>query len=530
MADTHYLKGWISGIRISGDLAVNTYRDDTVNPAKNTLEATANGNTSVISWYDGATPDVDEFMKNFAPPYYGDTIYSKDDIVTNGLSVYVCQNPTSGEFKDEDWLEINVIDMIKLLCPKPAAPTYVAHQYEESPAHDYGLGDYVFYNDKLYKANAFVPAGPFNPVLWNEVVIGDELQDQAAAIEEEATAREEADDKLKETIAEEDKKIKETIADGYNPAGTYSAGDFCIYNDKLYKANGSTTGTFDASKWEFIQITDELGEGFDYSALMAPAWTPKASTTRMVVRYNKKIYINKKAISEGDKNKTPDSAPDLWAVATISDIYRVGGLDYTHFSSTNTAKRQGRYGNRRAGITGVEDPMELTIDKDSSGSGSIKTTIGDELEKIHGSVAPAFSEDIDVFKDSFVIYLGDLYKANKNHSGAWNPADFDKTDVVSNLNAGSLAASSIAPEWSPTHAQYIRGEVVMHDGKLYMPLNNSTPGIWKPGEWVPTSLFQFVTDQIKKLYNVLGLDASIVEVNNDTDDYHWQNIWNFTLN
>lgn len=529
MADTHYLKGWISGIRISGDLAVNTYRDDTVNPAKNTLEATANGNTSVISWYDGATPDVDEFMKNFALPYYDDVEYTKGDIVTKGLSVYSCQNTNIGEFKDEDWLEVNVVDMIKLLCPKPAAPTYVAHQYEESPAHDYGLGDYVFYNDKLYKANAFVPAGPFDPTLWDEVVIGDELQDQAAAIKEEATAREEADDKLKETIAEEDKKIKETIANGYNPADAYSAGDFCIYKDKLYKAKESTTGTFDATKWELIQITDELGEGFDYSALMAPAWTPKTTDGRAVVRYNKKIYVSKKAIGEADKNKVPGSAPDVWVEATLADIYKVAALSNFNFNSTNTTKRQGRYSNRYAGVIG-ENPLELTIDKDSSGSGSLKTTIGDELEKIHGSVAPAFSEDIDVFKDGFVVYLGDLYKANKNHSGPWNSADFDKTDVVSNLNAGSLAASSIAPEWSPTHAQYIRGEVVMHDGKLYMPLNNSTPGIWKPGEWVPTSLFQYVTDQIKKLYNVLGLDASIADVNNDTDDYHWQNVWNFTLN
>lgn len=113
------LKGWISGIRISGDLTVNTYRDDTVNPPVNTLRATANGNATEISWYDGATPDIKGFMKNFAPPYYPDEAYVPGDIRTNGLNIYVCETDTTGEFNPDDWSDpINVQDLLKMISPK----------------------------------------------------------------------------------------------------------------------------------------------------------------------------------------------------------------------------------------------------------------------------------------------------------------------------------------------------------------------------------------------------------------------------
>lgn len=91
--ETRNLKGWISGIRMSGDLTVNTYRDEEHVPPMNTLVATANGNTSTISWYDGATPDVRDFMDNFAPLYYPDVEYHPGDVVANKdtLDVYICQ-------------------------------------------------------------------------------------------------------------------------------------------------------------------------------------------------------------------------------------------------------------------------------------------------------------------------------------------------------------------------------------------------------------------------------------------------------
>lgn len=52
----------------------------------------------------------------------------------------------------------------------------------------------------------------------------------------------------------------------YSPGSTtyhlYNAGDFVMYNDKLYKCTGSTTGaSWDSSKWSETQVTDELSGG-----------------------------------------------------------------------------------------------------------------------------------------------------------------------------------------------------------------------------------------------------------------------------
>lgn len=118
--ETRNLKGWISGIRMSGDLTVNTYRDEEHVPPMNTLVATANGNTSTISWYDGATPDVRDFMDNFAPLYYPDVEYHPGDVVANKdtLDVYICQEDTSGEFDPDKWQEVNMVELIKTIAPK----------------------------------------------------------------------------------------------------------------------------------------------------------------------------------------------------------------------------------------------------------------------------------------------------------------------------------------------------------------------------------------------------------------------------
>lgn len=52
--------------------------------------------------------------------------------------------------------------------------------------------------------------------------------------------------------------VENIIGDAYDENNSYTAGDYCIYSDVLYKCNGSTTGTFDPSKWDATTIADEL--------------------------------------------------------------------------------------------------------------------------------------------------------------------------------------------------------------------------------------------------------------------------------
>lgn len=48
----------------------------------------------------------------------------------------------------------------------------------------------------------------------------------------------------------------EISADEYDTTATYNEGDFCIYQNKLYKCNATTTGDFDPTKWQATTIAD----------------------------------------------------------------------------------------------------------------------------------------------------------------------------------------------------------------------------------------------------------------------------------
>ena len=47
----------------------------------------------------------------------------------------------------------------------------------------------------------------------------------------------------------------------YDSTQSYSAGDYCIYNDSLYKCITATTGTFDSDDWSSTNIMTEIGSG-----------------------------------------------------------------------------------------------------------------------------------------------------------------------------------------------------------------------------------------------------------------------------
>ena len=52
------------------------------------------------------------------------------------------------------------------------------------------------------------------------------------------------------------------IGNQYNTLISYAVGDYCIYNNMLYKCIQATSGgAFDATKWQVIKVTDDLGNG-----------------------------------------------------------------------------------------------------------------------------------------------------------------------------------------------------------------------------------------------------------------------------
>lgn len=58
--------------------------------------------------------------------------------------------------------------------------------------------------------------------------------------------------------AEAAKDAAESLAAAYDETASYSAGDFCIYQNKLLKANKTTTGTFTPADWDETTIAAEF--------------------------------------------------------------------------------------------------------------------------------------------------------------------------------------------------------------------------------------------------------------------------------
>lgn len=63
-------------------------------------------------------------------------------------------------------------------------------------------------------------------------------------------------------IYEDIEATQDMISDAYNPTSTYAVGDYCIYNDTLYKCNTAivTGEAFTPAKWDVTNIAEELGE------------------------------------------------------------------------------------------------------------------------------------------------------------------------------------------------------------------------------------------------------------------------------
>ena len=65
----------------------------------------------------------------------------------------------------------------------------------------------------------------------------------------------------KTTVKDITDKSNLNLAEEYDSTSTYAVDDYVIYESVLYKCTGTTTGTFDSTKWTSVVVTDEMGSG-----------------------------------------------------------------------------------------------------------------------------------------------------------------------------------------------------------------------------------------------------------------------------
>lgn len=109
---------------------------------------------------------------------------------------------------------------------------------EFSKLNTYNVGDYCIYQSVLYKCTtAITTAGEWDATKWKATAIDKELKEISSTPEN-----------------------KDAISDKYDSSKTYAVGDYCIYNDTLYKCKTAVTSAeeFDSSKWEATNCGKEL--------------------------------------------------------------------------------------------------------------------------------------------------------------------------------------------------------------------------------------------------------------------------------
>ncbi len=108
--------------------------------------------------------------------------------------------------------------------------------------------------------------------------------------------------------------VGSNIGFAYNPEITYNVGDYCLYNNTLYKCvqQVSVAEPFDSAKWSVTKVTDDLASGSEVVA--NPSGT--ASTTLTKLEVDGTIY----GISGGGGGSTVTVTPILQSGTAVADI------------------------------------------------------------------------------------------------------------------------------------------------------------------------------------------------------------------
>ena len=61
-----------------------------------------------------------------------------------------------------------------------------------------------------------------------------------------------------------DNSCQDMISDQYDSSHSYVIGDYCIYNNTLYRATANTTGNWDSTKWTQTTIAAQLQDRLEF--------------------------------------------------------------------------------------------------------------------------------------------------------------------------------------------------------------------------------------------------------------------------
>lgn len=74
---------------------------------------------------------------------------------------------------------------------------------------------------------------------------------------------------IKEVVNNNDTNTNNNFGDSYSTSNTYNVGDYCVYQDKLYRCitTVATAEVFDSDKWEQVNVANEINNKFEWKFL-----------------------------------------------------------------------------------------------------------------------------------------------------------------------------------------------------------------------------------------------------------------------
>lgn len=74
---------------------------------------------------------------------------------------------------------------------------------------------------------------------------------------------------IKNTVNSNSTNTNNNFSEVYSTSKTYNVGDYCIYQDKLYRCitTVATAEVFDSDKWEQVNVTNEINNKFEWKFL-----------------------------------------------------------------------------------------------------------------------------------------------------------------------------------------------------------------------------------------------------------------------
>lgn len=144
-------------------------------------------------------------------------------------------------------------------------------------------------------------------------------------------------------------EVQAPISDQYDSTKTYAVGDYCIYNNTLYRCTGATTGAWNSSKWSAIKITNELAKKLEFETVQdmkKATYLVNGSVVKTLGYYEKNDGGGATYIITNDSNMNSDNyfihslsnglKAELFIENNTVSILQIGGKrNVTNFDNKN---------------------------------------------------------------------------------------------------------------------------------------------------------------------------------------------------